>query len=253
MQQVSSDIIKHIAKFLKHPLNLCSSSMAIYKILIPVVYICSNTYRLLTQIQKKFVRRLMYISNKKISLSTEFPPQMTHLTFGHNFNQMLEPGIIPYGVANLTFGDEYNQFLTQGLIPSSVRNLKLGYDFRLKLKPYDLPYRITHLTLEAYPLELNPGVLPSSLTHLSIPYYASVIYCGVLPPGLISLTFKRHFNYILSPGVLPLGLKYLDLGQDFNKKIPSGMIPAGILKIYVHSLVQQSFIPQAFQSRVILI
>jgi hypothetical protein len=67
------------------------------------------------------------------------PASLTHLTFGHWFNQPLAPGVLPASLTHLTFGHWFNQPLHsgvpegRGVLPASLTHLTLGEDFKQKI------------------------------------------------------------------------------------------------------------------------
>ena len=62
------------------------------------------------------------------------PPSVSHVRFGHSFNQPLTPigNCIPSSVSHLVFGYEFNQPLTSNCIPFSVKYLYFRsiFDYR---------------------------------------------------------------------------------------------------------------------------
>jgi hypothetical protein len=70
------------------------------------------------------------------------PASLTHLTFGHYFNQPLHSGVLegmgvlPTSLIHLTFGECFNQPLAhegRGVLPSALTHLTLGEDFKQKI------------------------------------------------------------------------------------------------------------------------
>lgn len=66
---------------------------------------------------------ILFISSTDVSKN---PRNISHLTFGHNFNQSISPGLIPSPVTHLTFGTHFDQPMSPDLIPLSVRHLSVG-------------------------------------------------------------------------------------------------------------------------------
>jgi hypothetical protein len=64
------------------------------------------------------------------------PASLTHLTFGHFFNQPLAPGVFPASLTHLTFGCDFNQPLHfgvlegRGVLPASLTYLTLDKNFK---------------------------------------------------------------------------------------------------------------------------
>jgi hypothetical protein len=69
------------------------------------------------------------------------PAGVTHLTFGPDFNQPVEAGVLPAGLTHLTFGMLFNQPIPVGVLRAGLTHLTFGDVFN------------------------RPGVLPDTLTH----------------------------------------------------------------------------------------
>ncbi len=114
----------------------------------------------------------LYINNKDNSIPSIIPDSVTHLNFGHYFNQPLKKdnnskSIIPDSVIYLTFGNEFNQPLEKGDIPDSVTHLTFGQDFNQELRKGDIPDSVTHLTFgKNFNKPLNDDNLPSNLIEI---------------------------------------------------------------------------------------
>src|SRR5207248_1529097 len=70
------------------------------------------------------------------------PSNVTHLTFGHDFNQDIKSAI-PISVTHLTFGYKFNQNIKTA-IPSNVTHLTFGHNFNQDIKSA-IPTSVTHL------------------------------------------------------------------------------------------------------------
>ena len=73
----------------------------------------------------------------------KLPISVTHLTFGHYFDQSIEKGI-PNSVTHLTFGWRFNQSIEKG-IPNSVTHLTFENNFNQSIEK-GIPNSVTHLT-----------------------------------------------------------------------------------------------------------
>lgn len=108
------------------------------------------------------------ITISDITQLANLPPNTTHLTFDHRFNEILVSGIIPLSVTHLTFAWQFDQSLQPGHIPPSVTHLTFGDNFNQPLEPGHIPPSVTHLIFGHcfnQPLGLN---IPSSVTHLTV-------------------------------------------------------------------------------------
>jgi hypothetical protein len=72
------------------------------------------------------------------------PTSVTHLAFGHMFNQPIGTGVIPVGVTHITFGWNFNRRLFRGVISSCVTLTHLTFGTRFNQKCV-LPPNVTHL------------------------------------------------------------------------------------------------------------
>jgi hypothetical protein len=122
------------------------------------------------------------IFDKKV----ELPENLTHLTFGFNFNQEIK---LPPNLTHLTFGELFNQKV---VLPSNLTHLTFGYRFNQEIK---LPPNLTHLTFGE---EFNQKVeLPNSIKYLNLnSNNKSVIDC--LPDNLEELVLGHYFNLELN-------------------------------------------------------
>ena len=67
----------------------------------------------------------------------KLPYNLTHLTFGWDFNQNVD---LPCNLTHLTFGNNFNQNVN---LPCTLTHLTFGNDFNQNV---DLPRNLTHLT-----------------------------------------------------------------------------------------------------------
>ena len=63
----------------------------------------------------------------------------SHLTFGCNFNQPINEGMLPNSLTHLTFGWDFNQSINKGMLPNSLTHLTFGYNFNQPIKKDVLP------------------------------------------------------------------------------------------------------------------
>jgi len=103
----------------------------------------------------------------------DLPTKITHLTFGHRFNQSITERIlgfagsiyiksIPNSVTHLTFGDDFNK-PTFGGIPNSTTHLKFGKNFNQFLcTNKEMP--LTHLTYDVQDKYMPPSVIELTLS-----------------------------------------------------------------------------------------
>ena len=100
----------------------------------------------------------------------EYPRYLTHLTFGHYFNQNIKD-CIPASVTHLTFGDCFNQNI-KDCIPASVTHLAFGDCFNQDIK----------------------DCVPSGVTHIAFGFWFNQDIKDCIPVNVIHLTFGLCFN-----------------------------------------------------------
>ena len=61
---------------------------------------------------------------------------MECITFGDDFNQRIQPNILPKSVKSITFGHDFNQEIKQNVLPHSLTHLNT-YGNRMINIPYD--------------------------------------------------------------------------------------------------------------------
>jgi hypothetical protein len=150
------------------------------------------------------------------------------IIFNDNFDQYLDPGVLPSSLISLQFGDEFDRPLIVGALPSNLRKLKFGDSFNQLL---------------------TVDVLPSSLTSLQVGcYFNQPITIGVLPSSLTSLHFKYDFNQRLTIGTLPSSLTNLQFGHCFNQPLTIGVLPSKLTKLtfdnnHFHQLLSSDILP----------
>jgi len=139
------------------------------------------------------------LNNQEIDL----PTNLTHLTFGKNFNQKL---VLPHNLTHLTFGDNLNQKVDLQL---NLIHLTFGYNFNQKV---DLPYNLTHLTFGE---NFNQKVdLLLNLKYLCLNCKKTTMV-DYLPDSLDELGLNKNFNGLLND--LPISLKTLIISDEYDK------------------------------------
>ena len=122
-------------------------------------------------------------------LLSSLPNTLTHISFGHEFNQMVDD--LPNSVTHIKFGDNFNQCINN--LPRSLLYLELaGMNFN---QPIDL--------------------LPKTLKFLSLGFRFNKSVNN-LPSKLVSLTLEHSFDGEID--MLPPSLKYLRICDNLKKK-----------------------------------
>ncbi len=137
------------------------------------------------------------------------PPRLTHLTLGYCFDQPVDN--LPNTLAHLVFGSHFTQNVDK--LPKSLVHLVLGRDFD---QPIDkLPTCLRYIKFGFY-FNHSVDMLPDSLNDIifGCKFNKSV---DKLPPNLIRVVFGRHFNQ--SIGKLPASVKYLSLDKNFDQQV----------------------------------
>ncbi|AFX92862.1 putative F-box and FNIP repeat-containing protein [Megavirus courdo11] len=152
-------------------------------------------------------KRLVYrgeIPNKNIStskfvkkyfaenLDNPIPNDITHLTFGYQFNQNVK-NCIPNSVTHLTFGIYFNQDI-KDCIPNSVTHLTFGLCFNQDIK----------------------NCIPNSVTHIHFGHKFNQNIKDCIPNSVIYLEFGTDFNQNIKD-CIPNSVIYLEFGTDLIK------------------------------------
>lgn len=150
-----------------------------------------------------------------------------------NFNQVIDPGVIPNSVKSINFGDVFNRIIEPGVIPNSVTKILFGDDFNQILVPGSIPLSVTHLLFgRFYNQPLIERVIPESVIHL---YFVSspnsLLVPKTIPNGVKYLHIGNGFNKKLDESILPYSLTHLTLSNDFDKEI----ISDSVTHLYFHT------------------
>ena len=173
---------------------------------------------------KEFDIDSIIIENININTEIIYPNNLTHITFGNFFNQLID---LPDSLTHLTFGYEYNQPIN---LPNNLTHLTIGICFNQSItlpnnltqltfnersfynQPINLPNSLTQLTFGRN--YVHSLTLPNNLTHLTLgEYFDQPIN---LPDSLTHLTFGRTYDVSI---ILPNSLTHLTLGDNFNQPI----------------------------------
>ena len=167
------------------------------------------------------------------------PVQLTHISFGSDFNCKFNP---TNNLRFIVFGTFFNQPI---IFPndSQLTHLFFGNWFN---QPIILPESLTHLNFAILCGFDQPIILPESLTHLSLGFgidfieLANIKYLSIcnnqqhiinnLPNTLEELILKRGFNLALDN--LPNSIKIIELHEHYDK--PFNCFPLNLKTIRVH-------------------
>lgn len=128
--------------------------------------------------------------------SNTIAPNANHLIIGHNFNEIIEPGIIPTSVTTIFFID-YRRSILAGALPPSLTHLYLDNSFNQPLVD---------------------GLIPRSVSHLEFGCnFNKPLSANSLPPDLTYLKFGHKFDQALDFGVVPLTVTCIEFGEYFYK------------------------------------
>jgi hypothetical protein len=168
----------------------------------------------------KTVKKLFFYSRCRFNKPINFSDlKLTHLTFGEEFNQLVDNQPVeslPDSITHLTFGYNFNQLADN--LPNSITHLIFGEKFNQPVNK--LPNSITHLK---FIKEFDQPVdkLPNSITHLIFGENFNQPVDN-LPESIIDLFFGRSFNQPIDS--LPNSIVYLSFGTydcwgSFNQVI----------------------------------
>ena len=125
------------------------------------------------------------------------PKSLISLTFGFDFNQILERVTLPNSLQILTFGEKFDQSLEGVTLPNRLQSLTFGCDFNQCLERVTLPSNLRSLTFGDYFNQSLDGV--------------------TFPHSLQNLTFGDRFNQSLRRVNFPKSLQNLTFGSNFNR------------------------------------
>jgi hypothetical protein len=145
-----------------------------------------------------------YKSNKFNQIVDWTSSNLTHLTFGWHFNQIVN---LTPNITHLTFGWHFNQLID---LPQNLTHLTFGGNFN---QIVNLPSELTHLTFGNNFNQLV--ILPPNLTYLT---FGSMFNQLInLTPNLTHLTFGRNFQQLVN--WTPQNLTHLTFGRDYNQLV----------------------------------
>ena len=108
---------------------------------------------------------------------------MECITFGDDFNQRIQPNILPKSVKSITFGWNFNQRIKPNILPKSVKSITFGHDFNQEIKQNVLPHSLTHLNTYGNRM-------------INIPYDNKRFLLWCPPLGIDNITHKNNMNKI---------------------------------------------------------
>lgn len=194
---------KHKAKFLPF---LCLSKKAklIYK---------SLPYK--SQITHK-----KYIVRKNCTVS--IPKGTTEVKFGENFDikltQTLKPGDIPDTVVKIVFRTFLINIIDPGVIPYGVQYLDLGACHNLKKG--SIPDTVRYLTFGyTFDRVIDIGVIPNSVVSLEILSYCHEFTPGIIPNSVVTLRFSKDYSGPLNRENIPDSVKLIITNKDHFENI----------------------------------
>jgi hypothetical protein len=126
------------------------------------------------------------ISKFNQSVDNNLPPNLTHLTFGGNFNQTVDN--LPSNLIHLTFGYTFNQFVNK--LPINLTHLTFGVDFNQIITNY--PPNLTHLKFGHF-FDQSVDNLPVNLTHLTFGHDFNQTTYNIKVMKLFNNDFYKYF------------------------------------------------------------
>ncbi|EGC35302.1 hypothetical protein DICPUDRAFT_33630 [Dictyostelium purpureum] len=193
----------------------------------------------------------------------------TGISKGPDFNQNIDPGVIPNSVRYIYFiNGQYNKPLMAGALPNSVEYLFLSDGFNQPFKVGDLPSNLCILeTGDEFNQPFDAAALPPTLKSLFLGKgynqpmdFAHLINitCLVydegsisehpiisLPPKLEFLLLPDSFNHYIPVGLLPKTLRTLTFGDTFNSPIVPKSLPNSLESINLGKSYNLPFDPNA--------
>jgi hypothetical protein len=175
------------------------------------------------------------------------PKKLTHLFFGHSFNQALEEGALPKSLVHLSFGNDFNQQLGLDVLPKKLTHLTFGEFFEQEIDNGVLPTSLTHLSFkDNLDFLFVPERLPRlthlcmsgefwaesfdtifpALSHLTVQNTEQLLFCK--NSSVTHLNFDDFFNEPLTPGMFPDSVTHLYLGHGFDSILTPGALPPNL-------------------------
>jgi len=160
-----------------------------------------------------------------------FPPNLTHLTFGHSFNKPLTSSVI---IDDDCF-ETKSKFAKEVEFPKSLTHLVFGNNFNQPLNASTLTLinRMKHSNYtNTKTRESKSFVFPPNLTHLEFGYKFNQMVDGVnFPPNLTHLEFGNWFNKSLDGAIFPPNLTHIKVGYQFNQSLDNVTFPPNLTHI----------------------
>ncbi|KAF2071185.1 hypothetical protein CYY_007502 [Polysphondylium violaceum] len=149
-------------------------------------------------------------------------------------NHPIVPGSLDHvNITSISFGSLYNQILLKGALPDTVTELDFGQSI-YNQPILCIPTSVQILNLGSITTDLESIVLPSSLTVLYLPNtFDSPIPTGFLPHGLKVLHMNKCFKQIVPVGVIPNTVKEISLSPH-QGMASLDFIPSSVGKLQLH-------------------
>lgn len=160
----------------------------------------------------------------------QFPPKLTHLTFGNSFNR--ECPIFPDTVTHLKFGFKFN--CTIASFPAMLRDLRFGHSFSQNLNNLPSSLEVLFLSKEfRATLVLPPKLVKLQLLKICAPLDRAFQHS---PATLQCLTVS---NVVVPNNGLTLPrLESLDVLIIAEEQYP-GITTLGYQRLYPHTLIRE--------------
>ncbi len=167
-----------------------------------------------------------------------FPSSLEILEFAMNFNQPINPGVLPRSLKKLEFSSQsqFKQPIQPGWLPEGIEELSIySLKFQLPLISGIFPSGLKKLILDCELKEsIAPRILPSNLNSLTFgKYFDKPILSNSLPSELKSLTFESSNYFPLFPSILPESLEKLEFNKFFFP-IPPEFLPPKLNSTFLY-------------------
>lgn len=177
----------------------------------------------------------------------KFLKNLKYLTFGRNFDKELKPSVFVHleSLTHLTFGMRFNQ----GFFGYERINVRTKGPPKLELRRSQImwPRNLTHLTLGENFNQTQPGELPQTLTHLTLHGIALLQF--LFPRSLRNLILI-NYNLPLQPRDLPETLTSLTLYR-YNHPLDLGTLPPNLTDLNLYNFnhrLEQNVLPDGLRS-----
>lgn len=179
----------------------------------------SKNYRNYHKMNDSFSNPLFVNSDNKLII--KIPLNITHITFGYNFNKYIDKNVIPHSVKYIDFSSKYIINIENNTIPHSVEHLYLRGSFNQEIKENMIPNNVKYLTFgNKFDHKLNFKLLPNNIIYLKIDNYSHELLDINLIKSLCNIVVNSsHNEYIFDNKYLVGIMDHNEISYNINNEI----------------------------------